>query len=468
MDYLATMVDLQAIIVGTGCLALGFAYGRHRRSNNRPKLAGLLEKSNGVCSRSIIVQPFPQQKHAMTSTLPTPRMRTVAFQNDRSQYEESSPDEQDIASHKRCTKRHLTEVVDLLDRHSSDMAELLGTVVEEVLGSPQQRSTVPSMEKDQKQKSCKVDMKKLGDLEDLSRDEGEPWSHRSLNQGFKCINLVSSENEEFDEQQASWKINRCERFMVLSPRKVVEVGSVEKESKCLGALATPILANECSVQDVEFPQLDCSGYTGGSTEGTTDSNSECEVDTERETLAMGILLLSEDSADSEAPLKQAPVSCEKKAETERNLLDTEMITASSEVPLKQTPVSCEKKAETEGNLMDTAVMAASSEAPLKETHDPPPDMEKMMQCERSQPRCSPQSEVTDQNFQSETPFCDLPIESVQEAQGTTSPSGWRQPTILSANDTGCRLSFLDAKSLVLPSFSDKKYCTIRVKSVPRF
>ncbi len=320
----------------------------------------------------------------------------------------------------------------------------------------------------QKQKSCKVDMKKLGDLEDLSRDEGEPWSHRSLNQGFKCINLVSSENEEFDEQQASWKINHCERFMVLSPRKVVEVGSVEKESKCLGALATPILANECSVQDVEFPQLDCSGYTGGSTEGTTDSNSECEVDTERETLAMGILLLSEDSADSEAPLKQAPVSCEKKAETERNLLDTEMITASSEVPLKQTPVSCEKKAETEGNLMDTAVMAASSEAPLKETHDPPPDMEKMMQCERSQPRCSPQSEVTDQNFQSETPFCDLPIESVQEAQGTTSPSGWRQPTILSANDTGCRLSFLDAKSLVLPSFSDKKYCTIRVKSVPRF
>lgn len=91
MDYLATMVDLQAIIVGTGCLALGFAYGRHRRSNNRPKLAGLLEKSNGVCSRSIIVQPFPQQKHAMTSTLPTPRMRTVAFQNDRSQCEESSP-----------------------------------------------------------------------------------------------------------------------------------------------------------------------------------------------------------------------------------------------------------------------------------------------------------------------------------------------------------------------------------------
>lgn len=91
MDYLATMVDLQAIIVGTGCLALGFAYGRHRRSKNRPKLAGLLEKSNGVCSRSIIVQPFPQQKHAMTSTLPTPRMRTVAFQNDRSQCEESSP-----------------------------------------------------------------------------------------------------------------------------------------------------------------------------------------------------------------------------------------------------------------------------------------------------------------------------------------------------------------------------------------
>jgi hypothetical protein len=85
-------------------------------------------------------------------------------------------------------------------------------------------------------------MKKLGDLEDLSRDEGEPWSHRSLNQGFKCINLVSSENEEFDEQKASWKINRCERFMVLSPKKVV--GSVEKESKCLGALATPILANE--------------------------------------------------------------------------------------------------------------------------------------------------------------------------------------------------------------------------------
>lgn len=30
-------------------------------------------------------------------------------------------DEQDIASHKRCTKRHLIEVVDLLDRHSSDM-----------------------------------------------------------------------------------------------------------------------------------------------------------------------------------------------------------------------------------------------------------------------------------------------------------------------------------------------------------
>jgi hypothetical protein len=33
---------------------------------------------------------------------------------------------------------------------------------------------------------------------------------QSLNQGFtqKCIStLVSSENEEFDEQQASWKIN---------------------------------------------------------------------------------------------------------------------------------------------------------------------------------------------------------------------------------------------------------------------
>jgi hypothetical protein len=31
---------------------------------------------------------------------------------------------------------------------------------------------------------------------------------------------------------------------------------------------------------------------------------------------MGTLLLSEDSADSEAPLKQTPVSWEKKAETE--------------------------------------------------------------------------------------------------------------------------------------------------------
>jgi hypothetical protein len=92
----------------------------------------------------------------------------------------------------------------------------------------------------------------------------------------------------------------------------------------------------------------------------------------------------------------------------------------------------------------------------------------MMQSERSQPRCSPQSEVTDQNLQSETPFRDLPIESVQEAQGTTSPSGWRQRTILSANDTGCRLSFVDAKSLVLPSFSDKKYCTIRVNQHPGF
>jgi hypothetical protein len=31
----------------------------------------------------------------------------------------------------------------------------------------------------------------------------------SINQGFTqmYINLVSSENEEFDEQQASWKIN---------------------------------------------------------------------------------------------------------------------------------------------------------------------------------------------------------------------------------------------------------------------
>jgi hypothetical protein len=47
----------------------------------------------------------------------------------------------------------------------------------------------------------------------------------SIKVSLKCIStLVSSENEEFDEQQASWKINRCERFMVLSPRKVVEVG----------------------------------------------------------------------------------------------------------------------------------------------------------------------------------------------------------------------------------------------------
>ncbi len=34
------------------------------------------------------------------------------------------------------------------------------------------------------------------------------------------------------------------------------------------------------------------------------------------TQVMGTLLLSEDSADSEAPLKQTPVSWEKKAETE--------------------------------------------------------------------------------------------------------------------------------------------------------
>jgi hypothetical protein len=35
-------------------------------------------------------------------------------------------------------------------------AELLGTVVEEVLGSPQQRSTVPPMEKDQVVFGCQT------------------------------------------------------------------------------------------------------------------------------------------------------------------------------------------------------------------------------------------------------------------------------------------------------------------------
>jgi hypothetical protein len=35
-------------------------------------------------------------------------------------------------------------------------AELLRTVVEEVLGSPQQRSTVPSMEKDQVVFGCQT------------------------------------------------------------------------------------------------------------------------------------------------------------------------------------------------------------------------------------------------------------------------------------------------------------------------
>ncbi len=100
--------------------------------------------------------------------------------------------------------------------------------------------------------------------------------------------------------------------------------------------------------------------------------------------------------------------------------------------------------------MDTAVMTASSEVPLKKTHDPPPDTEKMMLCECSQQRSSPQSEVTDQNLQSETPCCELPIESVQEAQGVRRSSGCRQPNIHSANDTGCRLSYLDAESLVLP------------------
>ncbi len=69
-------------------------------------------------------------------------------------------------------------------------------------------------------------------------------------------------------------------------------------------------------QDVKFPEWDCSGDTGGSTEGTPDLNSECKVDSWRETQVMGTILLSEDSADSEAPLKQTPVSCEQKAETE--------------------------------------------------------------------------------------------------------------------------------------------------------
>jgi hypothetical protein len=109
-----------------------------------------------------------------------------------------------------------------------------------------------------------------------------------------------------------------------------------------------------------------------------------------------------------------------------------------------------RKQRQKGNLMDTAVMTASSEVPLKKTHDPPPDTEKMMLCECSQQRSSPQSEVTDQNLQSETPCCDLPIESVQEAQGIRCWSGCRQPNRLSANDTGCRLSYLDAESLVLP------------------
>jgi hypothetical protein len=62
-------------------------------------------------------------------------------------------------------------------------------------------------------KTCKVDMKKLvrglgGSFSRLKENHG--GDTQSLNQGFtqKCIStLVSSENEEFDEQQASWRIN---------------------------------------------------------------------------------------------------------------------------------------------------------------------------------------------------------------------------------------------------------------------
>ncbi|KAH8972575.1 hypothetical protein BDL97_02G205500 [Sphagnum fallax] len=149
--FLTTMLDFQPIIVGAGCLALGFVYGRHRRAmDQQPQqtAAGIfLEKSDEkLCnSSSSSVQPFhqlhPETHDEMMTRGPassptTPRMKTkmAAFENDdddgRSRSsEESSPGEEDIIAadtrqQERCTatKRHLAQqVIDVLDRHSSGM-----------------------------------------------------------------------------------------------------------------------------------------------------------------------------------------------------------------------------------------------------------------------------------------------------------------------------------------------------------
>jgi glutamine synthetase len=78
-------------------------------------------------------------------------------------------------------------------------------------------------------KTCKVHMKKLvrGLGGSFSRLKENHEVTQSLNQGFTqmYINLVSSENEEFETASKLENKLLHERFMVLSPRKVVEVGT---------------------------------------------------------------------------------------------------------------------------------------------------------------------------------------------------------------------------------------------------
>jgi hypothetical protein len=292
----------------------------------------------------------------------------------------------------------------------------------------------------QKQKSCKlVDVKKLGNkLQDLSQGEGDqPWiSHSSShNQGFKYINLVSSQNHEEESDELlhrSWKTRTHQRSMVLSPvactKKVDRdgVGDQKKEEKCLGALATAILANDCSDhdQDAKFPAWDdCSrdGTQGGSIQETSDSeNSDFEVDSERERLgteAMRTLLsnIEEFVDSSEPPLKQNQIYSKKETGTTRRiLLDNEVMTKTpSEAPLKQTPVN---------------------HLPLQ--------TKKVMQCEywnqKKVPPSSSSLAAMDKTFPSAAPIYELPVECLQEPEGIRSSTELRQPTLLSANDAGYR------------------------------
>ncbi|CAK9219332.1 unnamed protein product [Sphagnum jensenii] len=216
--------------------------------------------------------------------------------------------------------------------------------------------------------------------------------------------------------------------MVLSPAACTKkvdrdgVGDRKKEEKCLGALATAILANDCSDhdQDAKFPAWDDRSRDdnqGGSIQETSDSeNSDFEGDSERERLgteAMRTLLsnIEEFVDSSEAPLKQIQIySKNETGTTRRILLDNEAMTETpSDAPLKQTPVN---------------------HLPLQ--------TKKVMQCEYlNQKKIPPSSSslaAMDKTFPSAAPIYELPVECLQEHEGIRSSTELRQPTLLSAND----------------------------------